>query len=302
MNNVLSPILEIARHEFNCILRTRRAMVIAGLYLVFAVLGGFIYVKIAQSLEEQALAFLVQQGMDLTAAADKLQVMSTPAMEGAIRKFIDLEPDQIATSLRGSIILTVFFASSLAFLPLLIVITSFDQLSSDLESRSLCYSVLKAPRLSILLGKNLAYSALFVVLMGVSSLAFVAMAGAMLEHISFFDSLLGLFRAWLLLIPFGVLYVALASLASVVARTPFAALMLAFIAAVGMGLFDLASYAPEEGTLSVLRYFRYLSPGNYEQGLWMTGIAAPLVSALMLSVFAAVFIGLAAWRLEARDL
>ena len=46
-----------------------------------------------------------------------------------------------------------FLWCSLSFLPFLILLTSFDQLASDLQARSLCYSTLRARRSEILLGK-----------------------------------------------------------------------------------------------------------------------------------------------------
>lgn len=296
--SIISSTIEIARHEFNCILRTRRAMIIAGLYIGSALLGAFIFVIFLRFLEKVALEKLLGQGADAALAVEQLR----PAFADWVSWFAGADPETLADSLRDSVILSAFFWTSPFVVPWLVVLTSFDQLASDLESRSLCYTTLKAPRLAILLGKNLAYGVLFVVLSGIGALILVTMAAAMLDHVSVADSMLGILRAWILLMPIGIVYVTMTSFASVTARTPFNALMVSLMVVVGLGVLGLMGSIPEDTSLSFLRTLRYLSPGHYKPGLWMAGVAGPLTSVACLSLFSCFFLGLAAWRLQGRDL
>lgn len=297
----VTSVLEISRHEFSSILRTKRAMTIAGFYLGFALVGGFVYVMLVRAVESKLLEQLMQ-GSDAMSAAAQLELMSSPAYRQLAAFFAGVESDAMAASLRDSIILPVFLWSSFLFLPSLIVLTSFDQTASELEARSLCYSVLRVPRHVLLLGKALSYGILFVILNAVGSAALVGVASGLLEQVVFTESFWGLFRVWLLLVPFGLCYVGVTSFASVVARTPFGALMIGIGITVALGVLGWLTLIPEDSSWAFLRLLSYLSPGHYQEGLWLSGFVQPLLSTLAFTAFSVVFLALAIFGLERRDL
>lgn len=301
--NMIPTMLEVARHELDVILRTRRAVVLVALYFGLAVLGGAIYVMVLRFAEREALELFMSQG---SSEAIARQNMESAALEG-YRKItawlagVD-EISAIASSWRDSVILPVFFWCSLAFLPFVIMLTSFDQISADLQSRSLCYNILRARRSAILLGKALAHTVVFTVLSAVCSVLLVLLASLMLDTVSLGDSLWGLFRLWLLLIPFGLCYLGISTFASSLNRQPMPALVSAVAIVIGLWVLSLFRFVPSSSSWSFLQHLRFASPATYESGLWLAGFADPAASAAAYLGFGAVFVGLAMLRLYTRDL
>ena len=162
----------------------------------------------------------------------------------------------------------MFLWCSLSFLPFLILLTSFDQLASDLQARSLCYSTLRARRSEILLGKALAHTLLFMVLTAASSVVLLLIAGSAFASGSFGASVPGMLRLWLLLIPFGLTYLGITSFSSVTARQPFPALLLAIGIAALLRVFSWLGQVPQDHPLALLRSLEWLSPAMHEGGFW----------------------------------
>lgn len=301
--NFFPTLFEIARHELAVILRTRRAVLIAALYLGAAVLGGSIYVLVVRTLEQQAIETFVAQGMDEETARQNLELAAAKGYEQLAELFSGVDDiDDMAASLKKSVILPIFFWGSLAFLPFVILLTSFDQLSSELNARSLCYTILRARRATILLGKVLAHTVLFVVLSAAGSAALVLVASVSLESVDFTASVWGLFRVWLLLIPFGLCYLSISSFASSLNTQSVPALITAVGIVMTLRVFSWLRHIPEESTLGFLQNARWLSPAHYEDGLWLAGYVAPAQSAGAYLLFALVFLTLGVARLNSRDL
>ena len=298
-SSLLSSVLEIARHELAVMLRTRRAVLMAALYLGAAVIGGLAMVLIARSIEQSALEALLSQGLSPENAAAQLREAAEPAFRQAVSWFAGTEPADMAPSLRESLVLPVFLWCSLVALPFLILLTSFDQLAAPLERRSLCYSVLRAPRAAIVLGKLAAHTLLFTVLTMVSSTALVAIAVGLLGTDDFAVSLFGLVRLWVLLVPFGLVYLGISSFCSASASQPFSALLMSLGTIV---VLRILLSMPQDGALAPLRVLRYASPAYYHEGFWQSGLAGPAASALAYLAIATVFVALAIRRLGARDL
>ena len=295
-------ILEVARHELVTALRTARAVWVAAIYLGSAILGGTALVLAIWRIESEVVERLVGQGVDPDEAADTLSVMGEPAFQKLSSWFTGVPAEELATVFQSSLILPAFFWGSLAFLPFLILLTSFDQVASDLQLRSICYSALRVSRISILLGKALAQTAIFVGLTAVASLVWVGLAAALLQSFSFADAVLGLSHVTLLLIPYGLCYLAISAFCSTLVRQPVAALFGAFGIAAILRVAGWFAAVPEDHPASWLRLLEYLSPASYHEGLWMAGFAGPLGSTAAYVGYTLVFMSAAAWMLGRRDL
>jgi len=298
----LASMLEIARHELWSLIRTKRAVIIAALYLALALIGGIAFVLIVRYAEKQIVDMMLSQGADQDAAATALEEGSQQAYRWLAEFFASTDADQIPAALRDSVILPAFFWCSLLLLPFVILLTSFDQLAGDLQARSICYSILRARRSAILFGKALAHTALFVVLTAVSSTVLVAVASAVLEQVSLVDSLFGLVRVWLLLIPFGLTYLAISSFTSVATKQPFVSLVMAFGIIIALRVVGWFRVIPEESPVAFLRYGRFLSPAHYHDYLWLADPAGPATGIAAYLGFAVIFFLMGVWRLSGRDL
>ena len=65
---------------------------------------------------------------------------------------------------------------------------------------------------------------------------------------------------------------------------------------------EIHRHVPAEHSLGFLRHLEWLSPAAHHKGLWLAGLTAPVLSVVAYLSFAAVFILLAIWKLERRDL
>jgi ABC-type transport system involved in multi-copper enzyme maturation permease subunit len=299
---MLKQVQIIARHELMITVATRRAVAAAGLYLVTALLGGIGYVKSLQGMQRQAARMLAERGANPAQAAEAVSRATHEAYEKLVVFLAGTADVPVAASLTDSLILPAFLWGSLAFLPFLVVLTSFDVIAGDLQARSLCYSVLRAPRAAILVGKLLAQAALFVGLSVVSSLALLGVAASLLDDFAIAAAVPGLVRVWLVLLPYGFCYLCLSAFCSASLRQPTVALLAAFGLMVALRILGLFALIPEGSALGPLRYLGWLSPAQYQSGLWEAGFAGPAFSALAYLAFAGVFLAFANRVLAGRDL
>ncbi|MEE8408387.1 MAG: ABC transporter permease subunit [Myxococcota bacterium] len=299
---MIPAVLEVARHELLVAFRTKRAVWIAAIYLISAVLGGIVVIMTLRLSEQKLTEELMRQGADATSAAGALAKLSEQAFQQLAAFFAGAESEQVAASLQTSIILPFFLWGSLAFLPFLILLTSFDQIAADLQSRSICYSVLRVRRMSILYGKLLAQTAIFVSVTAIGSLSLSLLAAVLLESFSIVDTAPGLLRIWVVLIPFGLCYLAISAFCSSLMRLPFASLMSAIGIVIGLRVAGWFRYIPEDHAFGFLRHLEWVSPATYQDGLWLEGFAGPASSSVAYLGFALVFLGAATWRLGGRDL
>ena len=301
--NTARAILEIGRHELAVIFRTKRAVAIVSLYLGLALLGGVTYVLTVRVAEQKAIELFESQGMTREVAEENMRLTAQKGYDQLAMWLAGVDDvTEVDEHLRSSVILPVFFWCSLVLLPFLILLTSFDQLSSDLGARSLCYSILRAPRAAIVLGKVLGHTVIFTVLSAVSSVALVLVASLLLESVDFGGTLVGLVRMWVMLVPFGLAYLGISSFASAANTQPTPALISAVALVIGLRVVGWLRHVPEESDWAPLRHARWVSPATYHDGMWLTGLSEPALSAVAYLCFAAVFVTASILIVRARDL
>jgi hypothetical protein len=253
--------------------------------------------------EQKVLDLMTSQGATPEVAAENMRMAAQKGYRELAVWFANADDvEQLASTLRDSVILPVFFWCSLAFMPFVIMLTSFDQLSTDLNARSICYSILRARRSEILLGKAVAHTVVFMVLTAVASAILVLVASLLLETVDFGDAGLGLVRVWILLIPFGLCYLGISSFCSAANTQPVPALLSAIAIIVALRIIGWLRYVPEESSWGFLQHARWVSPATYQDGLWRAGFTDPALSAGAYMAFGAVFIVFGILVLRARDL
>jgi ABC-type transport system involved in multi-copper enzyme maturation permease subunit len=294
---LVSDVLQITRAELALTLRTQRAVALLGLYLVSAVMAGLGYVLIVRGVEKQALAALVQGGLSPTEASRSLSLASEQGYAQLVAFFAGVPPAALAPAIRESIVLPALLWGSLAFLPFVVVLTSFDLVAGDLATRALVYPALRVSRLAVLLGKLAAQTAIVAVLTAVAAVTLVLLAQGLLSSFSILDALPGLLRVIVLLVPYGFCYLGLTVFASVSTREPRSALLIALGIMVGLRILGWT-----ESASIPLQWLSVVSPARYHAGLWQDGLSAPLTSVLAYLLIGAAFTALAARRLGGRDL
>ncbi len=299
----MPAVLVIFRQQLLVVVKTWRIGIFAALYGAFALVGGLAYLMSLRFAEKQAIRLLVDNGASPAQAASAISLGSEKAYQQLVAWLAGVtDIAQVAPSIKESLVLPAFLWGSLAFLPLLVVLVSFDHLAAELNSRSICFTVVRVSRRSFLAGKLLAQATLFAALTAVASLALVGLAAIMLQSFSTASALPGLLRLWLLLLPYGLAYLALASFCSASTKEPTLALVMAIGAMIGLRTLGWLRHIPTGHSLSFLRHLHWLSPATYQDGLWQSGLRGPLTSVAAYLAFAAVFTLLADLRLARRDL
>jgi ABC-type transport system involved in multi-copper enzyme maturation permease subunit len=300
---VRQHIFEIARHELRCALKTRRIVAMLAMYLGLAIIGGGSYAVVVDLIEEQSIEALVAQGQSLQEALETLRLQRSVEESPFERWLAGLaDGEQIADALKSSSAMVLFLWVSLNLFPFLCVVSFFDQLSGPLRSRTLRLSALRVSRASMVWGRIVAHSILFVCLSGLGTLSMVMLVGVMLDSVSLVDCFLGICHLWVCLAPVGICFVALTAWLSAAPTATMPTLVTGLIAVVALRLVANFRFFSVESKWALLHYLHYLSPFSYVDGFWRTGLWAPLSSVLIFLVFGLVFGALGVWRLEGQDL
>ena len=296
---MLRAITETARHELIVTLRTRRALIVVCLYVAAALAAGLSY-TVGVRLIEQGKVELERASPGLAGSID---LVAEPAYQRMLAFVAGAEIDEIAPALRGSAIVPFVLWGSLRFLPLLIILTSFDLIAADVSARTLAYSTMRTSRTEIVLGKALGHVTMVLVLSAAWGLAVLSIAAWLLEGVSFFETLPGLLYVLALLVPFGACYLGLTTLCSTLTRQPFVALVASVAIYFGVWIVRAFAVIPEtDGWLALLRPLAWISPAMYQGGLWRGDLIAPLTSVGIHLLYAAVMLCTATAVLRRRAL
>ena len=293
---MIRNILEIVIYELQAAVATRRALMVIGLYLASGVLGSLAYVASISKIEEKAMEGFIDQGASAEEAANAISVIGDQAYEKIISTFVGAPQEELNPMLIDSPILPVFLWASLIFLPLLILMTSFDHVVGDLNNRSICYQLLRVSRRETLLGKTLAQMLLYCIITLINAGCLLLLGISMLESLDVGLTLPGLILAWALLIPVGFAYLAITTFASTIARQPFSALVITVFILFGLKIQGIL------GDWLGLPFLQYLKPSHYETGLWMVSSTDVIGSIAAYIAFGLFFLFLADRTMAGRDL
>lgn len=215
---------------------------------------------------------------------------------GALSLFFGMEEELLRYLAEVPVIVLFFYKFALFFLPLLIALMGFDQISGELSTRSLRYVSLRARRGSLLAGKVLAQAAVLLGLTALLNVAVFVYAAATTDAFHVAAGLAAMVRFWLLALVYVSAYLGLTALCSALFRTPIVSLLTALCA---LFVFWLTAIL---GKFESMSFLRWLTPSTYEQGLVSLELTRALGSAGAYALFASVFLALAWAALRWRDL
>ena len=285
--NRFKEMLLILQRELRRTFRSSRSVVFLLIYALVAGLGAFIFAQVSGLIDENV--------------TDEMRTMAANANLNVYQKIVETFFGEEASSLEWLMsmppFLLFFYKFNLLCLPALVVLTCFDQISTELESGSVRYLAPRVHRSAIVLGK---FASSMILVLALSSLmtavSLVLMthstpteagAGAIFLGAARFEAM-----TMLALLP----YLSLTFLFSSIFRTPLYALMLSACAVL---LFWLLGVLANFESLSFLKW---LTPANYEPGLLSAQITSLLKSSAAFIAFAAVFLGGAILRMNKADL
>lgn len=279
-----SELFVVFRHELRALALSTRTLLPMAVYAGFGALTTWIYVMSARSVRRFAAD--AAGGQNLEEAAQQtlggvLQTLGWGTMGDAAEIFRDQVP----------LVVVLFFVMASTFLPLLVALVSFDQLS-ELSTRGARFSLLRVRRDSYVLGKALASAATVSAFLLVAWAVVVGVAASRGEVAALPVAVLEGLRGWALMSVLALPYLALTALVSAFARPGGA-----FVAtlAVWMGL-SVGAKVVQYGLPESYRFLLALFPdqhagkllSRYAPTLW-SGIGALLVLAAAgyaLTVFA----------------
>jgi len=280
----LSPFPElwtVTRAELRRTVRSARALLLLLIFGTFTLLAGLVIGAITQGIEQQ---------MDPTQAIQ--------ARSGLLALLVGGNEEALRALSGLPLLVPLVFRLTLVFLPLYVALLGFDQLSSEVGSRSVRYLVVRSRRASIVLGKfaaqALALAALVAVVVGGLFVA-AAFKAEIQEPLGYAVTAL---RFWTAGMSLALAYLALTTLASAITSSPAGSLFTNLGVLLGFWALYLVGARGEAqrqftGSSSWTEPLKWLSPSAYSSGL-LGPPSATLVSMAAYACFAAVFLA-AAW-------
>jgi ABC-type transport system involved in multi-copper enzyme maturation permease subunit len=128
----------------------------------------------------------------------------------------------------------VFAAFSLAFLPWLIALTSYDLVAGDIHLRTVRFVALRTSRGAFVLGKLLSQLLLVALIAGLGMIPVLLIGASYLERFDFLTNTLALLRTWPILALFAFAVLGPVAFASQLVRGPGAARALAILLLFGL--------------------------------------------------------------------
>lgn len=284
-------------------LRSVRGIVLLGLYFFFSAVVLLVVGWITQAGSAQLSA----QGV----SPDQMGEVAVKAKQALLAGLFGADQELVEALGQLPLVIPIVFKVTLFFLPAYVVLMGFDQISGEIEPRSIRYLAIRARRSSILIGKYLSQATVLTGLILIVDALIFAYARLISPEFGAAVLFPALLRFWIAGAVFSFSYVALTTLCSSLFSMPAVSLIFNFFALFAFWLVDtaggwIASYAQaaegEAASRPWLSYISYLSPSAYSTNLVHPHLAPFAVSVSAYAVFAAVFLLAGYAALRARDL
>jgi len=284
--------------ELKRALRGPRVLLVFLLYLAFSA----IVMLAAGALARQAAGQLQAQGQGASGIESSKAALLVLLGFGQDRALIE-------SLLQLPSVLLVVFKLGLLFLPLYVALLGFDNVSAELQSRSLRYLTVRTSRTALALGKALALGAVVLLMVTAVHLGAFGYALATVEGFSLSEALSAWPRLWGTTALMGVGMAGLTTLCSTASRSP--ALSLVLNVAALLGFFLASAYgsgarfmrmSAQETAVSWQERLAFLAPSTWSAEVLYPDVGRALVGALALVLFAMACAGCAVVVLRARDI
>ena len=250
-------------HPLTCLLAS-------GLYALTGFMAATGYFILNQELDNQIQKASEQEGLSFSVALNAADYARSELYQGFMGFCSGLPIEQINTAIMGTPIFAILLWALSWILPTLILLTTYDVLSSPLASHTFRFETFRASRLEILLGRLLAHCGQFI--LGLLLIAIIAIFALWSEEtIGLFQGE-HTFQSFLIflinILTIGVTYCALIFLGSVLSPSNRGALFLCalLLTLISSGPTVMAWQWGEDNTL--VQLFSHLSPTHFTHKLW----------------------------------
>ena len=286
----MSPLLEtliVFQHEMKRSLRSAKTLVLLILYGLATVISGLVFIAATRALQDKLNDAL--KGQELPPAA--MMEMKL----GGLSAIFGKDDEQLKYLASMPLIVIFFTWFALFFLPLLTSLIGFDQVSGELQTRSIRFVSLRARRGALLAGKVLAQLALLLGLTAIINLAVFGYAAASIKDFPIGSGFVAMARFWALTLVYATAYVGVATLCSCLFRTPIFSFLCSIAYLFLTWVLALLAH------LDQFSFVKYVLPSYYQDGFFKPDAMAVLGSVGALCGFAAVFLALSYVALRTRD-
>ena len=287
----------IARFDLRESIRTRRALVLALLYLLVAAISSYIYVRVVGVVEEASAQLGAASGGGQDAAIAVGMARDT-GYHGLLYVIASGDAQIIGHLATYPPMVVVFTWFSLGFLPWLIALTSYDLVAGDLHLRTVRFVALRTSRGGFVVGKLLSQVLLVALIAGLGMLPVLVLGAAYLTHFDLLANLLALLQVWpiLALVAFAVL--GPVTCASQLVRGPGAARALAILLLFALWIVSVWALVAGD-PLSLLGF---ITPFAYKAWFFHPDLLYRLLAALGCLVLCAGYASLGFLVFRRRDL
>lgn len=302
LREAVRAILLVARFDLGESLRSRKALVLLVLYVVGSTLGALVFVEILRSLELLlADALLVARTSRPGAMTET--IMSSSRMLGVLERWTN-DPELAASLVHTPPIALFYGWLSMAFLPVLVVLTSAEAISGEVATGSVRFAMPRVDRTRWAVGKALGQIALLAVGVSLGAVAAFVVAAIRLSSFEAWPAATALASYALSALVYGVAWLALALAASQLTSSVPGSRALALLAVTTAGALapGLEWLAEHVGPAWLFLSVREALPSAHRLDLFRPDLVDRLPATLVLVAFAVAVFAAAHRRFAARDL
>jgi len=284
----------IAGQDLKGALRSVKGIVLLALYALASLASGAVIVHLQAKALSALEAQLKQMGHQVTAA--QMEAARHAASLKVYGLFIH-DKSQVLYLASIPVFLVFVFAFSRVFLPPLIALMSYDQIDGEIRSRGLRFVLLRSRRGSVIAGKLVSNTALFLGITLITNAVLLAFAALRIPDFSVAAALPTLLRFWLLTLPLGLCFVTMMSWFSSMFRSPYLALIIGLLTMLGALLLSWLA-----GLIDAIHWVKWVIPYTYNDYLTNHLASHQLIGAGAYLGFAALFTLLSYVTLRRKDL
>jgi ABC-type transport system involved in multi-copper enzyme maturation permease subunit len=284
----------IAGFDLRESMRTRRAVVLAVLYLLIASISSYTYVKAVGFAQEAKQGI----GAGSTEAAVALDMAQNTAYQGLLFVLAGGDTAVAAHLATYPAMVLIFVWFSLGFLPWLIAMTSYDLIAGELHLRTVRFVALRTSRGAFVLGKLLSQVLLVAAIAGLSMLPVLVIGALFLRPFDAVATVLSLLQSWPILALFAFAVLGPVTFASQLVRGPGAARALAILLLFVLWIASLWAMLPDP----IARSFGLLSPFTFKTWFFDPDLPDRLIAAVACLVMCAGYTWLGFLMFRRRDL
>ena len=263
-------LLRIALFELQILFYSKRGLLASGLYAVTGLMAATGYFIWNQKVDEKIQRVSEESGLSFSEALSATDYARSELYQSFIGFCSGLPTEQIDSAIMGAPIFAILLWALSWILPTLILLTTYDVLSSPLSSHTFRFETFRASRLEILLGRLLAHCGQFIVgLLLIAMIAIFALwsegrVGLLQGEHTFQSFLIFLIN----ILTIGVTYCALMFLGSILSPSNRGALFLCtlLLTLLSVGPTIMAWRWGEDST--PVQFFSHLSPTHFTHKLW----------------------------------